>query len=241
MSFETVTYSQRNKSWTSRWTWYPDWMEGLGNKFFSWKNGSLWTHDSNETRGSFYGTTYSCEITGIMNDNFSDDKVFKTIHLDSDQPWDVELSTDLMTGYISKEDFQKKESFYFAYIRNNSGNIDLESNQSSGLGYVSLVSVLTLTISGSVDGATIGDSLYTYISESLTEIGTITAINGSTVTVDSFVYTPTGGEFVFSVRNSQAESTGLIGYNMSVRLINDTTEETELFEVTSNNHKSFHS
>ena len=38
MALETITYSDNADGWTSFWDYYPDWMIGMSNVFYSWKD-----------------------------------------------------------------------------------------------------------------------------------------------------------------------------------------------------------
>ena len=74
----TITYSIWSKGWTSFWSYAPDWMVGLNSSFYTFKDGSIWKHNTNSTRNNFYGTQYKSTITTIFNDEPSQMKVFKT-------------------------------------------------------------------------------------------------------------------------------------------------------------------
>ena len=59
----TITYDEINKGWTSFHSYEPEWMDRLGNNFYSFKNGNIYLHDSNSTRTEFYGEAYGCNVT----------------------------------------------------------------------------------------------------------------------------------------------------------------------------------
>ena len=50
----TITFDEINNAWTSFHSYEPEWMERIGNSFYSFKNGNLYLHDDNDTRTNFY-------------------------------------------------------------------------------------------------------------------------------------------------------------------------------------------
>jgi len=75
----TITFSPSAQGWTSFWDYNPDWMLGLNSSFYTWKQGQLYKHDSNNTRNNFYGVGYSSSITTVFNAEPTQNKVFKTL------------------------------------------------------------------------------------------------------------------------------------------------------------------
>ena len=55
----TITYSENLQGWTSFHSFEPDWMAGMNNDFYTFKNGKVWKHHSNATRNNYYGTQYN--------------------------------------------------------------------------------------------------------------------------------------------------------------------------------------
>ena len=49
-----------------------------------------------------------------------ENKLFKTINLESDATWSITLDSDIQTGAsIDSTYFEKKEGAWFAFVRNN--------------------------------------------------------------------------------------------------------------------------
>mgnify|MGYP003644181783 FL=1 len=75
------------------------------------------------------------------------------------------------------------------------------------------------------------------------KVGTVTAFTNSsgssTITVNAAAITPNNGDFVLAVKNSQAESYGLRGSYMEVKLTSTTNSAVELFTVSSDAMKSY--
>ena len=126
----TLTYSEQAKGWVSFYSYYPDWIIGMNNFLYTFKGGDLYKHNMNPNRNTFYQQywnkvgTPSASFTpttlqSVFNDVPLENKLFKTINLEGDNPWDVELLTDIQTsGFITSSWFEKKEQSYYAFIRN---------------------------------------------------------------------------------------------------------------------------
>ena len=97
MAETTLTYSNASNGWTSFWSYVPDMMIGMNSSFFSFKNGSLYEHNTNATRNNFYGVQYNSTITTIFNQGNTETKMFKTLGLDSTNPWTATIKE---TRYI---------------------------------------------------------------------------------------------------------------------------------------------
>ena len=66
----TVAYSLRAQGWTSRYSFIPETGVTLNNRFYTFKNGKAYLHNSDTTdRNNFYGVAYPSEIQVIFNDN----------------------------------------------------------------------------------------------------------------------------------------------------------------------------
>ena len=140
MANYTLSYSDAIKGWVSFYSYYPDWMIGMNNYFYTFRGGNLYRHNTNTNRNTFYedwwirvgnqgGAFVSTQVQSVLNQAVLENKLFKTIILQGDSKWAVQLETDLQnSGYIDSVWFEKKESTYFAFIRNNSnGQLSLRS------------------------------------------------------------------------------------------------------------------
>ena len=252
----TITYSIWSKGWTSFWSYEPDWMVGLNSSFYTFKDGSIWKHNTNSTRNNFYGDQYKSTITTIFNDEPSQMKVFKTLSLDSNKPWKAIIDSELNSGEIDISYFDQKEDEWFAYIRRVDDTIDLKAVSTQGVGNgisvdSSTPSAVVVTFAFNINRAiSVGDKLYKMgvtgiypnaVSDgTLTLIGEIKAITSTTITVDTTLGTiPLISDFMVSVKNSQTESYGSRGFYMEVKLENEDTTEVELFSIGSDIFKSF--
>lgn len=200
-------------------------------------------------------------VVSVINDSVLESKLFKTIVLQGDSQWDATLVTDLQdSGYITSSWFEKKEQTYFAFIRNNaSGEFSLRSV--TGIGR----SISTNILAGSaevnfsiaplisIDGViSIGDSVYfsvppaystTYFAGVVSNIIRNYSGGINQLVVDT---TPPGtvpivgqDSYFFTVKNSVAESHGVLGHYCVFDIINGSSSKIELFTVGSEVMKSF--
>jgi hypothetical protein len=254
MAEQTVTYSTSEDSWTSFWSYIPDWMIGMNNNFYSWRNGSLYKHNTNNIRNQFYledvpnqdgsGSTppnYPSTMTTIFNDNPFSPKVFKTVSMYSTDTWDVDVETDLNTGYIDKDWFKPKEGHWFAYIRRNDNEIDLKATSTQGIGALTSYAALTLTFNFNIgSNLSQGDNVYRISNTgTLVLIGTVASHTPLSITLVSAAVTPAPGDMIVYVKNSTAESYGPRGYYMQTTLTNKNPDYVGLFHINTNSFLSF--
>ena len=247
----TITYGIDSSGWTSFHSYIPEWMIGMNSNFYTFYQGNMWKHYSNNVRNNYYGSQYNSKVTPIINDNPAETKMFKTIVLDTNSPWDTTITTDMSTGFMDAAYYSLKEGDYYSYIRRVAGNTDLDLMSAQGVGEIDTVTGaapgnITLTFTFNIDSImSVGDKLYRD-NAGIELIGTITGINGSTVelfpnppTVPPTSVTPAPGDYVLYLKDAEAESYGARGYYMEVELENDSTSEVELFTISSEVFKSF--
>ena len=137
--YKTLSFDEDVNGWTSFFSYKPNWGDSLRNNFYTFKNGNIWQHYSNNSNwGSFYGFENDSSVDLVFNPNVSTIKTFKTINYEGSEGWEMEyLYTDTDTSAsISKsitnqvftlEDlekqlfinsFKRKESKYFCNLIN---------------------------------------------------------------------------------------------------------------------------
>jgi preprotein translocase subunit YajC len=237
MALSTITYSDNSGGWTSFWDYYPDWMIGLSNVFYSWKNGSLYQHNLSNTRCIFYGVQVPSIVKTIFNEDPFTTKMFKSVSLDSTSPWTATLITDLDYGSIASTEYVEKEGTWFGYARalnSTSNSLNLLSTQ--GVGSISTVSGATATFGFNITTRLgVGDRVY--VNNAF--IGTIVSATATTITITGGVFTGLAGGYVRIEKNSIAESYGLRGYYMDIELEITSQNEVELFSISSSLFKSY--
>ena len=65
----------------------------MNNYLYTFKNGQLYRHNTNETRNNFYGQQFYTTIKSVFNKSPLENKLFKTIELESDDSWDANLKS----------------------------------------------------------------------------------------------------------------------------------------------------
>jgi hypothetical protein len=136
--------------------------------------------------------------------------------------------------------YDLKEGNYFTYIRRQEDQTDLDLLSAQGVGALQSVVGTTLNFAFSVPGSiSVGDKVYYNNAGTILFVGTVTDHSGTQITLNSLSSSPSPGDFIIYIKNSQAESFGARGYYMQVRLVNSYNEDVELFSVSSEVFKSY--
>ena len=252
----TVTYSQKAKGFPSFYSFVPESMIGMNNRFFSFKNGELYLHNSDEVaRNNFYEENGSSSIELVVNDKPFDNKIFKTVNLEGTHPWDVTLVSDIQnTGNIDADWFEEKEGSFRAFMRNTGGDpigtADLPLRSMNGIGRASSVAVATtigsafFPMDNRLSGLNIGDMIY--YSEDVDSYATvkpfgecvaISTNSGNTqrfVTIQMVSPAPVitdSNPLILNAKNAIAESHGVLGHHGTFTLTNATSQPVELIAL----------
>jgi len=264
----TLTYSESAGGFPSFYSYIPEKIIGMNNYLYTFKKGNLYRHNVNAARNTYYGTYVASSITSVFNAKPLENKLFKTINLESDDAWKTALSTDIQSGAnIDSTFFEKKEGSWYAYIRNVSSpyaapaaaseydlrslnGIGNSSNIQAGVpaaGSATISFALTTNI-GSI--LSIGDYFYYAVGGGTpVYVGQVTAINInlSGGINDVVINTSSAGAqplpanpaFFLYIKNLVAESHGILGHYCEFTLTNESTTATELFAVETEVMKSY--
>ena len=228
---KTLTYAEKVKGFTSFHSFIPDAINFLNNRLFSIKNGQIYIHNQEDVpRNNFYGEQFKSKVELIFNDVPSDDKIFKSINLEGNAPWDIDLTTNLTESTIKEDEFLQKESRYFAYTRRNENENDNTSLSTQGIGVLESFQNNILSFQGSTEFLTTNDQIYQVANGEPQLIGTVQDIQDSTITV-SIQNTPIPNSFCFAKKPARIEGGPMRGYYMTAVLENSKTEPIELFSV----------
>lgn len=266
MEIYTLSFSDTAQGWVSFYSYEPDYMIGMNNFFYTFKGGNIYRHNVNEQRNTFYATWFVAtgnaagaftptSLESVFNTSPLESKLFKTINLEGDAKWAAQLETDLQfSGFIEANFFEKKEASFFAFIRNNSvGELALRSV--NGIGQSNVVTggnvinfALTIEI-GSI--ISIGDLLYFALPPFTTPVlaGKVTAITVNLptsinrLTIDTTIAgttpIPIQDAFFLFIKDSVAESHGVLGHYCTFKIQNGEDTKIELFAVQSEVMKSY--
>jgi hypothetical protein len=263
----TLTYSESVQGWVSFYSFYPDWMIGMNNYFYTFKGGNLYRHNVNSLRNTFYGVFTPSLMRSVFNDAPLENKLFKTLNLEGDAAWSATLETDIQdSGFIQVDWFEKKEQSWYAFVRNAGTTPALPSEYSlrsmNGIGRSTTItgtgsSVRVNFVIGSNPIAigsiiSIGDTLYYNLPPSFSApvlFGRVTNIQVdypaslNRITVDTTIPGATipgiQNPYIMYIKNSVAESHGVLGHYCVFELENGSTSKIELFAAESSVMKSY--
>ena len=258
----TLTYStdERVQGWPSFYSFYPDWMIGMNNYFYTFYQGNLYRHNSNPIRNSWYGQVDGSTLTTVFNTSPLENKLFKTISLQGAEAWSALMETDIqISDTIDSTWFQKKEQVWFAFVRNQSNETNFSLRSVNGIASSTStddsdpaavvinfdVNVNLSQVSGSPFGS-IGDNLF-FGTTTPAFCGQVTAVNiNIQAGINQLVINTTGGtviptatEFFLYTKNSTAESHGVLGHYAKTTLSHPGTTQAELYAVQSDLMKSY--
>ena len=215
-----------------------------------------WWVELNQPLNAFKPTT----IQSVFNTSALENKLFKTINLEGDSTWGATLITDLQfSGFIQAPWFERKEASYYAFVRNNSLG-QLAQRSVNGIGNsidVNFAGTNNAQINFSISplvsiGSIISVGDYVFFGNSTNNFaGPVVDINidlpngVNQIIVNNNMLTPLTTpipgdvHFFFFVKNSVAESHGVLGHYCTFTLENTLNSKIELFAVESEVMKSF--
>ena len=127
----TLCFDERPKGWTSFFTYSPDQIFSLRNKYYTTRDNKLYQHYSESvSRGNFYGNRTPSSITLVLNPNPTISKNFKAIAYEGSNGWEAVSAFSDKTGrnkngvYVDTFDSSNRIlSFYGGeYVINPSNN-----------------------------------------------------------------------------------------------------------------------
>ena len=284
MADYTLTYSNGVQGWPSFYSYVPHWMIGMNNFFYTFgtekdpitgnaiTGGNIYRHNTNSVRNNYYGFQYTSKLTSVFNDSPLENKIFKTLNLESDLPWDATMQTDIqVSGFIEAAWFDKKEGAWFAFVRNSGQDLIPPGTTPAGTAQYSLRSLNGIGRGTAVSGPaaatvvdfsitplieigsilSVGDAFYYALPPYDTPVlmGTVSSINVNLpgginqVVVDTTIaggsVPPIADPYYLYIKDSIAESHGVLGHYCQFELENDATVATELFVAESDVMKSF--
>jgi len=243
MSNYTITYSDDAKGWTSFHSWIPEEMTNLSGRFYTFKNGELYLHNADDfNTNRFYGAQYDSSVSVIFNDGATENKMFKTLAVNSDVAWGAVVTTDLDSGSMIASHFVEKEGDFTTYVRRNAGDASTDQMSAQGIGTTASASGSTIVSNTPIPSTvSVGDKLYFANSGATTLVGVIATISGDTITVASVNVLPSPTYFLYAIKDSQAESFGARGQYMQVDLTCSNSGDglVSLFSVSTEVFKSY--
>jgi len=100
-NYETLTYDEQVKGWTSFYTYKPNFIGSLKSDFYSFKDYKLYKHYDQTiiNRNTFYGVQSDSSITFVFNSNPSIVKNFYTVNYEGTSGWEISSFKSDFTGF----------------------------------------------------------------------------------------------------------------------------------------------
>jgi hypothetical protein len=121
----------QSEGFESRYSYAPEGMDSLNNLLVAFKNGAIWTHDSN-TFCNFFGVQYSCYIDGIFNDNILQKKTWEALTQMTNDIWECPViytntfsyGTQRQESELIEQDFTVFEPYPSTSFKRDKNSID---------------------------------------------------------------------------------------------------------------------
>jgi hypothetical protein len=238
---EGVSFKEKSDGWNTRLSYDPEAGISLNNEYYTFKNGELYEH-SNATRSNFYGVQKDTTVTPIFNDAPTSVKNFKTLSYEGDEGWIASIATNKQSGTVST--WKEREGIYFNYIMGDAttlANIDLKEFSVQGIGNVLAhdAGSTIITINGEVNvSLQPGDVIYSNDpGNTLRVIGTVLVVDraNNSIRLTSTIpgAPPAAPDFMLFAKNSQVNTSGLLGYYGEAIFSTSGSGKKELFAVNS--------
>ena len=227
--YVTWLYSDESNGWLTRHTFNPEDMLRLNGNLYSFKNGEIYLHNQKGNLGDNYNTFYGVQSKSTFGINVSQEpsmrKNFKSLSYEGTKALDATLTSDLDKGYVSQNDFRKKEGVWYSYIKLSDDEINTELLSNQGIG-VATVSGNDLTFAQDVNNLiSIGDRI---VDSNLNLIGIVLNKERRKLTLDGILGGFSGG-FVLAAKYQSVENQSMNGYYLRVDCELETNEYYELF------------
>jgi hypothetical protein len=123
----TVGFSEAKNSYTSFYSYAPEWAISAENTIVTWNNGGLYLHDS-ATKNNFYGTQYSSSISFVFNKDNIIKKTYDYLTLDASDYWVSSTMGDVNTSLgqssnLVQGDYEIHEGMYHAALQRDNNSL----------------------------------------------------------------------------------------------------------------------
>jgi len=233
--YVTWVYSDKDNGWLGRLKMNPEDMIRINSHLLAFKDGEVYLCNQQSNYNTFFGIETPSTFAFNFSQNPSDRKNFKNISIEGSIPTEIVLKTDNDNGYIHKEDFEKKENVYYAYVRNSNETIDTALLSCQGVGQAN-INGLTLEFDFDLDVAiSVGDII---LNSNLQVVGTILSKTSRNLVMDT-INNIVDNDFVLVSKPQSIEGQSLLGYYMRVDCEFSSANAQEIFAMNSEVSKSF--
>lgn len=220
---KTLGFQAQTGGFNSFFTYQPDFIFGVDKMLYTWKNGVMYKHNYSNDYNNYYGVKHPSLIEFTVNQFPSDDKIFTCLSIEDTEAWDVEVETKLGNTHINKEQFIKKESFWFANINKNEKE---DLSNAYGIGEIVSINGNNVTIGSVPIQMSVGDKIgkdnsrYDLINrvENVLQLNNAVGLNV--------------GDFIFGLKNGLFDGADIIGEYAKVKMTKTSINNAgELFSV----------
>ena len=115
---QTLAFSEDINRWTTFYSFIPDCGGYIFNQYITYKDANMWTHNTNNTYNSFYGTSYPSSAEIVYNGSPSLIKTFIGVMEQSSAVWvPTTISTsNNQLSELASSNFSLKEGVYFSSL-----------------------------------------------------------------------------------------------------------------------------
>ena len=130
----TLGYELDTEAWTTRMSFIPEMGLTLNNKFYTWRNGQLWMHNSNTVNwNNFYGNQNNSEVEIIFNDSPTQVMNFLTLNYEGTDGWEA-IDIETNSPYAMREvgllgNWVMREGKYYQAITSTQPTFVFDSTQ----------------------------------------------------------------------------------------------------------------
>jgi hypothetical protein len=260
---EVLSFKENVDGWPTRLTYEPEFGISLNNEYYTFKNGELYIHNDATNRSNFYGTQYDTSVTMLFNDEPSRIKNFKTLSYEGDTGWTAAVDTDQQDGEVATWKNKEGIHYNYIRgldstwdQSNQTGTLDTSEFNVQGIDECSYAALngaqtewtirFTNNINSLLQGwrdASDPDQVYSddkvyFVDDSDEDkiylIGRCIYVSDTEIHVTKDTqHVPATGDFIFFAKNSQVNTSGIIGYYASVKMTKTGGTNKELFAVNS--------
>jgi len=239
----TAAYNVDDSVWNTLYSYRPERLVCIDDILYTFKGGTMYKHTSASNRATYYGSADGAVVEVVAAFNPSMVKSYEAISLEGTAAWDTTITNTDQSATIADTDYDQRERNWYAYIpRDSSANtggatITALSGTSEvfALGAVASVSGSDIVFTSDISYITfpVGADLYKVSGSTLVSItNTIASVsNGTTITCASAVAGVSPADEIVAIANGAVEGDQMRDYYAQIRLVNDSTDEVELYAV----------
>ena len=260
---EVLSFKENVDGWPTRLTYEPEFGISLNNEYYTFKNGELYIHNDATNRSNFYGTQYDTSVTMLFNDEPSRIKNFKTLSYEGDTGWTAAVDTDQQDGEVATWKNKEGIHYNYIRgldstwdQSNQTGTLDTSEFNVQGVDECSYAALngaqteWTIRFANNINSLlqgwrdntdpdqVYGDDKVYFVDASDDDkiylIGRCIYVSDTEMHVTKDTqHVPVAGDFIFFAKNSQVNTSGIIGYYASVKMTKTGGTNKELFAVNS--------